>query len=62
MTSNTGVELIKREVSLGFTPQKGGAKARQQSYDDMKEKVMGEVKKTFRPEFLNRLDDILVFH
>ncbi len=62
MTSNTGVELIKREVSLGFTPQKGGAKARQQSYEDMKEKVMTEVKKTFRPEFLNRLDEIIVFH
>jgi len=62
MTSNTGVELIKRETSLGFTPQRGGAKAKQQSYEDMKEKVMTEVKKTFRPEFLNRLDEILVFH
>ncbi len=62
MTSNTGVELIKREMRLGFTPQKEGAKARQQSYEDMKEKVMTEVKKTFRPEFLNRLDDIIVFH
>ncbi|MBI4188229.1 MAG: AAA family ATPase [Chloroflexi bacterium] len=62
MTSNTGVELIKREVSLGFATQKGGTKGRQQSYEDMKEKVMAEVKKTFRPEFLNRLDDIIVFH
>ncbi len=62
MTSNTGVELIKREVSLGFTTQKGGAKTEQQRYGDMKEKVMAEVKKTFRPEFLNRLDDIIVFH
>jgi len=62
MTSNTGVELIKREVSLGFAPQKGGAKARQQSYEGMKEKVMTEVKKTFRPEFLNRLDETIVFH
>ncbi len=62
MTSNTGVELIKREMRLGFAPQKGGAKAQQQGYEDMKEKVMGEVRKTFRPEFLNRLDDIIVFH
>ncbi len=62
MTSNTGVELIKREASLGFAPQKGGAKAQQQSYEDMKEKVMTEVKKTFRPEFLNRLDEAIVFH
>ncbi len=62
MTSNTGVELIKRETSLGFAPQRGEGKARQQSYEDMKEKVMTEVKKTFRPEFLNRLDEIIVFH
>jgi len=62
MTSNTGVELIKRQTSFGFSPQKDGSKTRQQSYEDMKEKVMTEVKKTFRPEFLNRLDDILVFH
>ncbi|MFC2051563.1 ATP-dependent Clp protease ATP-binding subunit [Chloroflexota bacterium] len=62
MTSNAGVELIKRQRNIGFTPQKGGAKAEQQSYEDMKEKVMTEVKKTFRPEFLNRLDDIIVFH
>jgi ATP-dependent Clp protease ATP-binding subunit ClpC len=62
MTSNAGVELIKRDASFGFTPQKGGDKARQQSYEDMKEKVMSEVKKMFRPEFLNRLDEIIVFH
>jgi len=62
MTSNAGVELIKRDVSFGFAPQKGTAKARQQSYEDMKGKVMGEAKKMFRPEFLNRLDEIIVFH
>ncbi len=62
MTSNAGVELIKRETTLGFTPQKGGAKAEQQGYESMKEKVMVEVKKTFRPEFINRLDEIIVFH
>ncbi|MBN2074749.1 MAG: AAA family ATPase [Dehalococcoidales bacterium] len=62
MTSNTGVELIKREASLGFTPQKDTAKTKKQSYEDMKEKVMTEVRKTFRPEFLNRLDEIIVFH
>ena len=62
MTSNAGAELIKRDVSFGFAPQKGQAKARQQSYEDMKEKVMGEAKKMFRPEFLNRLDEIIVFH
>ncbi len=62
MTSNTGVELIKRDMTMGFATPKSGTKARQQSYESMKEKVMGEVKKTFRPEFLNRLDEIIVFH
>ncbi len=61
MTSNAGVELIKREGQIGFTTQKSEAKA-QKSYDAMKEKVMTEVKKLFRPEFLNRLDEIIVFH
>jgi len=62
MTSNTGVELIKRDMAIGFTPQKDGAKARKQNYEQMKEKVMEAVKKTFRPEFLNRIDEIIVFH
>jgi len=61
MTSNTGVELIRRETGIGFATQKGEAKTRQ-SYESMKEKVMDAVKKTFRPEFLNRLDEIIVFH
>ncbi|MDP6043495.1 MAG: AAA family ATPase, partial [Dehalococcoidales bacterium] len=62
MTSNAGVELIKRETSLGFATTGDGTKARKQGYKAMKEKVMGEVKKTFRPEFINRLDEIIVFH
>ena len=62
MTSNTGVELIKREASLGFAPQKETARTKKQSYEDMRDKVMAEVRKTFRPEFLNRLDEIIVFH
>ncbi len=61
MTSNAGVELIRRETGIGFAA-KGGAKAEKQSYEAMKEKVMGEVKRMFRPEFLNRLDEIIVFH
>ncbi len=62
MTSNTGVELIKRETGIGFATKKDEARTQQESYEKMKEKVMGEVKKTFRPEFLNRLDEIIVFH
>ncbi|MFC1921339.1 ATP-dependent Clp protease ATP-binding subunit [Chloroflexota bacterium] len=62
MTSNTGVDLIKRDTSFGFTTQKSTDKTQKQNHEDMREKVMTEVKKTFRPEFLNRLDDIIVFH
>jgi ATP-dependent Clp protease ATP-binding subunit ClpC len=62
MTSNTGVELIRREGSIGFGTQKDEAKTRKQSYEGMKEKVMAEVKKVFRPEFINRIDEIIVFH
>jgi ATP-dependent Clp protease ATP-binding subunit ClpC len=62
MTSNAGVELIKRDTAIGFATTKEGAKAQKRSYEDMKEKVLGEVRKTFRPEFLNRIDEIVVFH
>jgi len=62
MTSNAGVELIKRETSIGFAKPRDEAKVQKESYESMREKVMGEVKKTFRPEFLNRLDEIIVFH
>jgi len=62
MTSNAGVELIKRESSLGFAKPKDETRAQKESYESMRDKVMGEVKKTFRPEFLNRLDEIMVFH
>jgi ATP-dependent Clp protease ATP-binding subunit ClpC len=62
MTSNAGVELIKREGPIGFETPKSSTKAQKQSYDNMKQQVMSEVRKMFRPEFLNRLDDILVFH
>ena len=61
MTSNAGVELIKREGQMGFTTKKGEA-GEKNSYDTMKTKVMSEVQKLFRPEFLNRLDEIIVFH
>ena len=62
MTSNAGVELIRKDAGLGFATKKEDAKSRQQRYEEMKEKVLGEVRRLFRPEFLNRLDDIIVFH
>jgi len=56
MTSNVGADLIRRTGSLGFKAQK-----EEMSYQDMKEKLLEEVKHTFKPEFLNRIDDIIVF-
>jgi len=60
MTSNIGAELIKRNMSIGFDIH--GDSDKQIEYEKMKEKVLGEVKKTFRPEFLNRIDATVVFH
>lgn len=58
MTSNVGARLISKGKSLGFLLQEDAAK----DYASMKDTVMEEVKKAFNPEFLNRLDDIIVFH
>jgi ATP-dependent Clp protease ATP-binding subunit ClpC len=56
LTSNVGAETIKRQTSIGFTKSSDEA-----SYEKMKEKILDESKKAFRPEFLNRLDDVIVF-
>ncbi|HEY3863130.1 MAG TPA: ATP-dependent Clp protease ATP-binding subunit [Verrucomicrobiae bacterium] len=56
MTSNVGAELIRRQTTMGFSPIND-----EHSYDRMKEKILDEAKKAFRPEFMNRLDDIIVF-
>jgi len=57
MTSNVGAELIKRQTSLGF-----GAASSHESYEQMRDKILEESKRVFKPEFLNRLDDMIVFH
>ncbi len=62
MTSNLGSDLIKRDTSLGFGVKSENAQSSQQSYERMKDKVMDEVKRFFRPEFLNRIDATVVFH
>jgi ATP-dependent Clp protease ATP-binding subunit ClpC len=56
MTSNVGSDLIRRQSTLGFSPITD-----ESSYEKMREKILDESKKTFRPEFLNRLDDVIVF-
>lgn len=58
MTSNAGAENIVAPKSLGFTSETSEEK----EHEDMKSKVMEEVKRIFRPEFINRIDDIIVFH
>jgi ATP-dependent Clp protease ATP-binding subunit ClpC len=62
MTSNVGVELIRRDMGIGFAAKREEAKTQKLAYEAMKEKVLAEMKKTFRPEFINRIDEIIVFH
>lgn len=62
MTSNIGADLIHRETSLGFNIARDEAKTEAERYEKMKEKVTGELKRLFRPEFLNRVDSVIVFH
>jgi ATP-dependent Clp protease ATP-binding subunit ClpC len=59
MTSNIGASEIARNTPLGFSV---GDAEHGMTYDDMKNRVMGELKKVFRPEFLNRIDEVIVFH
>ena len=58
MTSNVGASLIKRQTSLGF----GAMQEDEADFEGMKAKIMEESRKSFKPEFLNRLDDLVVFH
>jgi ATP-dependent Clp protease ATP-binding subunit ClpC len=62
MTSNIGAETIRKGTSIGFTQRSDQAKTREQNYDRMKENLLEELKKAFRPEFLNRVDGTVVFH
>ncbi|MDD5763996.1 MAG: AAA family ATPase, partial [Candidatus Bipolaricaulis anaerobius] len=59
MTSNVGSKLIVDRTGVGFSTADVES---EQAYRDMKSRVMGEVRKEFSPEFLNRLDDVIVFH
>src|ERR687883_410945 len=59
MTSNIGASEIARNTPLGFAVSDDETGI---TYDDMKNRIMGELKKVFRPEFLNRIDDVIVFH
>ncbi len=62
MTSNVGASGMQTTTDIGFRSQKSNGEQDQAAYDKMKVKVLEEVKHTFRPEFLNRVDEIVVFH
>jgi ATP-dependent Clp protease ATP-binding subunit ClpC len=57
MTSNVGADVVRKNMVMGF-----GIKTGEADYDQMKDKMLTEAKRVFKPEFLNRLDDIIVFH
>ncbi|MGV8983524.1 ATP-dependent Clp protease ATP-binding subunit [Clostridium sp.] len=59
MTSNVGASTLKKQKSVGFNIKENGINS---EYEKMKENIMEELKLSFKPEFLNRLDDIIVFH
>ena len=62
MTSNIGSDLIRQDRSIGFAARSGLGQTEDQAYERMKNNVLDEVKRFFRPEFLNRIDGTVVFH
>ncbi len=62
MTSNVGADLIKRQSQLGFDLPQDEEDEERLAYDEMHKKLTEAMKKVFRPEFLNRVDSIMVFH
>jgi len=61
MTSNVGAEMIKRESRLGFSVRQDEQKAAEEQFAEVKDKLLGQLKRLFRPEFLNRIDATIVF-
>ena len=62
MTSNVGARMITDKNVLGFSQDKDEKEGQEKEYESIKKDVMAELKKQFRPEFINRIDDIIVFH
>jgi ATP-dependent Clp protease ATP-binding subunit ClpC len=62
MTSNVGAEMIQKEGGLGFAVSENEEQKQAMEYESMKERVLAQLKTTFRPEFLNRIDGVIVFH
>ena len=61
MTSNIGADMIKRQTSFGFKLERDEAEAEAEAYEDMRKKLLESLKRVFRPEFINRLDGVVVF-
>ena len=61
MTSNIGADMIKRQTSLGFQLGKDEAREEKMVYEEMRKKLLNSLKRVFRPEFINRLDSVIVF-
>jgi ATP-dependent Clp protease ATP-binding subunit ClpC len=61
MTSNIGADVIKRQTSFGFTLGRDESMEEQQAYEEMRKKLLDSLKRIFRPEFINRLDGVVVF-
>jgi ATP-dependent Clp protease ATP-binding subunit ClpC len=62
LTSNIGAEMIKRQGGLGFAVPRDEEADAKREYDEMRDRLLEELKRTFRPEFLNRVDNVIVFH
>mgnify|MGYP003371737710 CR=1 FL=1 len=62
MTSNVGARMITDKTTLGFSKSEDNKDGQEKEYENIKKDVMSELKKQFRPEFINRIDDIIVFH
>jgi ATP-dependent Clp protease ATP-binding subunit ClpC len=61
MTSNVGADMIKRQTSLGFSLKVDEATEERLAYEDMRKKLLDSLRRVFRPEFINRLDSVIVF-
>jgi ATP-dependent Clp protease ATP-binding subunit ClpC len=62
MTSNIGADMIKRQAGLGFTLKRDEEMEERLAYEDMRKKLMESLRRVFRPEFINRVDSVMVFH
>src|SRR5439155_293181 len=61
MTSNVGAPLLEKEVAIGFKPTHDQLTAMDSAYTRMKDHITEELRRTFRPEFLNRIDEVIIF-